>query len=323
MLKSAAAPDRTLNDAQNAYVTTSNTNDQFSGWHGGPGRLHLNGEQALAFVRQRHGLPEGDISRIQRQQQFLGSVFRTATATATLLSPAHVASLLFSVRDALSLDQHTSSADLQALAERLKGTAAAKVVFATVPVRELRASDPHVFSSGGLLQLPTVGSVVVCDQLALNALLGPLRGQPPRATPAAAALPAPVVPLAPARVRVQVRNATTRPGLAGLVTSGLARVGFAGFVGADEVPELAASQVRYAPADREGADTLAAAVPGSVLRPDATLPPGTVVLALGAGYARLRTVRVQGQPATAVPAAPRASSPAAVTAESAGNRCTY
>ncbi len=238
VLKSAAAPDRTLNDAQNAYVTSSNTNDQFSGWHGGPGRLHLNGEQALAFVRQRHGLPEGDISRIQRQQQFLGSVFRTATATATLLSPVHVASLLFSVRDALSLDQHTSSSDLQALAERLKGTAVAKVVFATVPVRELRASDPHVFSSGGLLQLPTVGSVVVYDQLALNALLAPLRGQPPRPTPAAAAVPAPVVPLAPARVRVQVRNATTRPGLAGRVTSGLARLGFAGSVGADEVPEL-------------------------------------------------------------------------------------
>ncbi len=121
-LKQSSFSSNDQNDAGTATVHVSNTNDPFSGWHGGPGTLHLNGEQALAFVRQRHGLPEGDINRIERQQQFLGSVFRSATATRNLLDPARATSLLFSVRDALSLDQNTSSSDLEALAERLKGT---------------------------------------------------------------------------------------------------------------------------------------------------------------------------------------------------------
>jgi len=62
------------NDAGTAKVHSITTGDPFSGWHGGPGTLHVNGEQALAFVRQRHGLPDGDLNRIERQQQFLGSV---------------------------------------------------------------------------------------------------------------------------------------------------------------------------------------------------------------------------------------------------------
>lgn len=319
------------NDAGTATVHVSNTNDPFSGWHGGPGTLHLNGEQALAFVRQRHGLPEGDINRIERQQQFLGSVFRSATATRNLLDPARVTSLLFSVRDALSLDQNTSSSDLEALAERLKGTTTSKLVFITLPVRELTASDPHVFSQGGLLQLPKVGSVVVYDQQALDAFLAPLRehspSPPPSTTPAPAPAPAParVVALAPAQVRVQVRNATSRTGLAGRVSRALEQLQFRSSVGADQSPQLDASQVRYAPADRQAAQTVAAAVPGSVLRQDLTQTPSTVVLALGTGYDRLQAVTVQGQTSTRTAPAPSpATSPSAppMTAASAGNRCT-
>jgi len=206
------------NDAGTAKVHSINTGDPFSGWHGGPGTLHVNGEQALAFVRQRHGLPDGDLNRIQRQQQFLGSVFRSATGSGTLFNPARVASLLFSVRDALSLDQHTSTSDLEALAERLKGTAASKVVFATLPVRELTPSDPHVFTSGGLLQLPGVGSVVVYDQKALDAFLAPLRGQSPSPAPSTTATAAPVAALAPLRRQtvllqdaIRTRRGAARP----------------------------------------------------------------------------------------------------------------
>ncbi len=326
-LKQSSFSSNDQNDAGTATVHVSNTNDPFSGWHGGPGTLHLNGEQALAFVRQRHGLPEGDINRIERQQQFLGSVFRSATATRNLLDPGRVTSLLFSVRDALSLDQNTSSSDLEALAERLKGTAAAKLVFATLPVRELKASDPRVFSQGGLLQLPKVGSVVVYDQQALDAFLAPLRGHSPSPPPstAPAPAPAPVVALAPAQVRVQVRNTTSRTGLAGQVSRGLEQLQFRSSVGADQSPQLAASQVRYAPADRQAAQTVAAAVPGSVLLEDRTQPPGTVVLALGTGYDKLQAVTVQGQTSTRTAPAPSPAtspSPPPVTAASAGNRCT-
>jgi len=323
-VKPSAFSSNDENDAGTATIHVTNTNDPFSGWHAGPGAVHLNGEQALAFVRQRHGLPEGDINRIQRQQQFLGSVFRSATAPGSLFNPARVTSLLLSVRNALSLDQNTSSSDLEALAERLKGTAASKVVFSTLPVRELRPTDPHVFSQGKLLQLPNVGSVVVYDQKTLDAFLAPLRGQTPAAAPTMAVPQAPVVRLAPAQVRVRVRNGTTRPGLAGQVSRGLTHLRFRSTVAADLTPGIAATQVRYAAADAQAAQSLAAAVPGSVLREDNTLTPGAVVLALGRDYDRLQAVRTQGPaPSGSTTAPPPSANPAPVTADSASNRCTF
>jgi len=329
LLKSTAPPDVEPNDAGTGYVTSTNTNDPFSGWHGGPGNLHLNGDQALAFVRQRHGLPEGDLNRIQRQQQFLGSVFRSATGTGTLFNPARVASLLFSVRDALSLDDGTTSSDLEALAERLKGTAASKVVFTTLPVRGLQPTDPGAFTANNLLQLPNVGSVEVYDQKAVDAFLAPLRGQKSSPSPSAALPTAPVVAVAPSAISVQVHNGTSRSGLARSVSTGLAQLHFTSSIGAD-APALATSEVRYAPADQKRADTVMAAVPGSVQRVGASLTPGAVVLVLGDNYAGLQTVRVQGGASAAAPSGPAVVAPTPVptptpppvTADSASNRCT-
>ena len=48
--------------------------DDYSGADFPAGRQILNAEQALAFVRQRHGLENGDLDRTHRQQAFLLSV---------------------------------------------------------------------------------------------------------------------------------------------------------------------------------------------------------------------------------------------------------
>ena len=50
------------------------TSDSYSGAHFRAGSQHLNPRQALAFVRQRHGLTNGDLDRTHRQQAFLDSV---------------------------------------------------------------------------------------------------------------------------------------------------------------------------------------------------------------------------------------------------------
>lgn len=47
------------------------------------GRQHLDGAQALAFVRQRHGLPNGDLDRTHRQQAFLMSVAKSLQDSGT------------------------------------------------------------------------------------------------------------------------------------------------------------------------------------------------------------------------------------------------
>ncbi len=122
----------------------TNINDGYSGFHGKYGEQKVAGDSAVAFVRQRHGLPDGDISRIQRQQQFLGSVFREATQNGVLFNPVAITNLLSAVRNALTLDQNTSLSDLEKLAVRLRGVGANKLQFETVPQRALEESDTNL-----------------------------------------------------------------------------------------------------------------------------------------------------------------------------------
>ncbi|GAB1508805.1 LCP family protein [Actinophytocola sp. KF-1] len=48
--------------------------DRYSGAHFPAGQQKLEGAAALAFVRQRHGLPNGDLDRVARQQAFLSGL---------------------------------------------------------------------------------------------------------------------------------------------------------------------------------------------------------------------------------------------------------
>ncbi|HEX8870038.1 MAG TPA: LCP family protein [Lentzea sp.] len=50
--------------------------DPLSGADFPAGRQHLDAGQSLSFVRQRHGLPNGDLDRTKRQQAFLSAVAR-------------------------------------------------------------------------------------------------------------------------------------------------------------------------------------------------------------------------------------------------------
>lgn len=115
-------------------VRSTNLNDPSSGFVGHPGVNHLIGAQALAFVRQRHGFADGDLSRIHRQQAFMAAVFRTVISGDVLLRPAKLAAFLGAVTRSTVLDDTTNLADLRRLADRLHGMNTGSVTFATVPV---------------------------------------------------------------------------------------------------------------------------------------------------------------------------------------------
>lgn len=115
-------------------VRSTNLNDPSSGFAGVAGTNHLIGEQALAFVRQRHGFLDGDLSRIHRQQAFMAAVFRTVASSDVLLSPGKLTSFLNALTDAAVLDGGTSITDLRLLAERLRGMSTGSVSFATIPI---------------------------------------------------------------------------------------------------------------------------------------------------------------------------------------------
>ncbi|WP_131772782.1 LCP family protein [Candidatus Protofrankia datiscae] len=122
----------------------SNLDDKMSGWHGHVGDNTVNGEQALAFVRQRYGLPEGDLDRIRRQQQFIGVIFRSATSTSTLVNPVRLTSLLDAATSSVTVDAGTSLTDLQPLAVRLRGVGSGGVRFETVPASPGQAGGQSV-----------------------------------------------------------------------------------------------------------------------------------------------------------------------------------
>ncbi|WP_307873878.1 MULTISPECIES: LCP family protein [unclassified Frankia] len=150
-----------------------NLHDKMSGWSGQVGANRLDGAQALAFVRQRYGLPEGDLDRIRRQQQFLSVVFHAMTAPSTLANPVRVRDVLDATTSALTVDQGTSLTDLEPLALRMRTLTGGGSGFETVPATPATRAGQ---------------SVLLVDPAKLAAFLAPLR---PAATAAAADTRAP------------------------------------------------------------------------------------------------------------------------------------
>ena len=81
----------------------------------------LNGEQALAFVRERHALSEGDISRGRRQQAFIKALMLKGLSRDTLTNPVTLASFIDAGTRNLTLDKDFSVADLRSEAFGMRG----------------------------------------------------------------------------------------------------------------------------------------------------------------------------------------------------------
>src|SRR5246500_1674142 len=68
--------------------------DSYSGADFSAGRQRLDASQALSFVRQRHGLENGDLDRTHRQQAFISSVMQELQATGTFTNLDKLKSLM-------------------------------------------------------------------------------------------------------------------------------------------------------------------------------------------------------------------------------------
>jgi LCP family protein required for cell wall assembly len=76
------------------------------------GRHTIQGVQALEFVRQRHGLANGDIDRTARQRYFLTAAFRKVASAGTLLNSRKLANLVSAVDKSVYVDRTFSLASL-------------------------------------------------------------------------------------------------------------------------------------------------------------------------------------------------------------------
>ena len=233
--------------------------DRFSGANFQAGPQLISGPDALAFVRQRHGLPRGDLDRIVRQQAYLASLASKILTAGTLTNHSRIRQLINAAQQSLVLDEHF---DILDFAARMQGLTAGNVAFVTVPVLGDDESE-------------TDGSVLKADPEAVRAFVA--QAVDPAAT---SAKPGPTR----STITVEVFNATAVTGLAKSVSEQLTGQGFlAGTVG--NSPNRTTSVVRY-PTGSEDAGRLVATTLGNLpIEEDPTLSAGTVQVYLGKTYA--------------------------------------
>ncbi|MEP6696230.1 MAG: LCP family protein, partial [Pseudonocardiales bacterium] len=111
----------------NQTVTDPETHATFK-----KGVNHLDGDAALLYVRQRHGLPGGDFDRVKRQQQFIRALLATATARGTLANPNKLSALLDATADAIVVDKDLS---MGKTAVAFRGLRTSDLSFITTPNR--------------------------------------------------------------------------------------------------------------------------------------------------------------------------------------------
>lgn len=98
------------------------------------GCQNLRGDQALAFVRQRHQERSGDLGRTRNQQKFLSALAHKAVTPRTLLDPSELYPALGAGLDTLVVDRDMSLQDLVAMGRSLRSVTGGRGRQVNVPV---------------------------------------------------------------------------------------------------------------------------------------------------------------------------------------------
>ncbi|MCY0941641.1 LCP family protein [Streptomyces antarcticus] len=105
--------------------------DRWSGADFPAGPQTLNGQQSLAFVRQRHGLDMGDLDRTKRQQAFLAGATRKLNSAGTFTDPVKLMRLIDAAKQDVVTDEGW---DLLSFVKQAKNLSGGRVRFTTLPV---------------------------------------------------------------------------------------------------------------------------------------------------------------------------------------------
>lgn len=139
--------------------------DDYSGTNLAAGPQVLNGTQALAYSRMRHGngLSGSDLDRIDRQQQLLKNLAGKLISAEMLYRPQSVTDFVKAVAGSLTLDPELGDLDyVGGLAYSLRNLdTSTGLVFATAPVEAYPADKNRVQFSKGAEQ---VWAAIIADQ---------------------------------------------------------------------------------------------------------------------------------------------------------------
>jgi LCP family protein required for cell wall assembly len=76
------------------------------------GMMHMNGDQALDWVRQRYQFARGDFAREEHQQQFLKALMAKASSSGVVTNPSKLNNFLQAVTKAVTVDKGFSLTDM-------------------------------------------------------------------------------------------------------------------------------------------------------------------------------------------------------------------
>lgn len=232
--------------------------DDYSGADFPAGHQTLNAQQALAFVRQRHGLDNGDLDRTHRQQAFLISVIHQLQNSGSFRDVGKLNALM----DVARKDIVLSSGWGTNLFQRIGDLAGGRVQYQTLPVVRYDMVDGQ--------------DVNVVDPAAIRALVATTFADSTAPTP---------TPLPAADVTVDVVNASGVKGLATEASNLLSSKDFrAGTVG-DPLPGESTTAVDYGPGANASAQTVATML--GIIAPPKSRPglaAGLIRVVLGDGY---------------------------------------
>ena len=185
---------------------------------------------ALAFVRQRHGLTNGDLDRTHRQQAFLDSVMQQLRTEGVLSDLGKINSLLSVAKQYVITD---SGWDLLDFATQMRGLNSSNLTFHTYPIVAYETIDGQSANQVDPAVIQKITQETFYPAPAASGSARPKASSTPSINAAEAA-----------QTTVDVYNGGSTPGLASQVSTALVKDGFkAGLVG--NTGALAATQVLY------------------------------------------------------------------------------
>ena len=109
-------------------------NDKSQGVQWDRGYETLEGSRALAYVRTRYGLENGDFGRIARQQNFLRAMMEKMLDQGAFTDPITFSNMLKAVINNLYVDDKFTPDEIRSLALSMRGIKSEDVAFVTAPL---------------------------------------------------------------------------------------------------------------------------------------------------------------------------------------------
>jgi LCP family protein required for cell wall assembly len=207
----------------------------------------LNGDQALQFVRARENLGDGsDLSRIERQQAFMGAMVRDMSKKGVLTNPSLIYQILSAITQSLSTNREWASVNtLQEFALSIGDLKPKNVTMVTTPNQIIENGNVAWTAEANELWLAMSSDTAWPTQVVQVT---------PTPVPTVTPLPA------PSSVTVEVLNGTSTSGKAKTVSTEISKLGFNISQVGNSVSKLAITEIHYSGANELQAKSLAAAV---------------------------------------------------------------